>query len=466
MDSIGKVVIDSQAYYSADDIKSKARVFAGSARNSREIVRQRKIPYDAYIYVRKQPGSTTYKKTDGSASQDRVYFAEAFTKTIAELNPQVTQVQVAASTARVAKATSEETIEQEKPPDIIELDDDEKFHDDEGNVLEIETRGDRTYDGVFFRVKDVSSGFGLESLKIVLTKPDSGYRRNVDYKAFACRELTNGYPTTTSTASARKYLFLTYQGLMRVLFTKGNSKTDQFQKWAIETLFTVHMGDAASKNKLASKITGVPYESIQQFFSASATPLPCIYLIHLNDVKTLRSHMNIPHTYADDMIVFKYGQTKDFEDRKNGHRQMFKSINNYIDMKLVQFSYIDPKYVFKAETALKQLVSPHMYIWQMPHKSCDEIVIVSKKELAKVRDNYKTIGTQFSGHSDQINKVIQQQTHQMDVMTERADGKDMVVHELRERLQDKDDMITMLKNEVARLRADEEPKQKNKNASS
>ena len=33
MDSIGKVVIDSQVYYSADDIKSKARVFAGSARN-------------------------------------------------------------------------------------------------------------------------------------------------------------------------------------------------------------------------------------------------------------------------------------------------------------------------------------------------------------------------------------------------------------------------------------------------
>ena len=131
-------------------------------------------------------------------------------------------------------------------------------------------------------------------------------------------------------------------------------------------------------------------------------------------------------------------------------------------MKLVQFSYIDPKYVFKAETALKQLVSPHIYIWQMPHKNCDEIIIVSKKELAKLKDNYKTIGTQFSGHSDQINKVLQQN---MDVMTERVDGKDMIIHELRERLQDKDDMITMLKNEVVRLKADEALK-KNKNASS
>ena len=51
MDSIGKVVIDSQVYYSADDIKSKARAFAGSARNAREMVRQRRVPSDAYIYL-------------------------------------------------------------------------------------------------------------------------------------------------------------------------------------------------------------------------------------------------------------------------------------------------------------------------------------------------------------------------------------------------------------------------------
>ena len=106
MDSTGKVVIDSQVYYSADDIKSKARAFAGSARNAREMVRQRKVPSEAYVYLRKHPGTTTYKKTDGSASQDRVYFTEAFAKTIVELNPTATREQVASSAPRVAKATS------------------------------------------------------------------------------------------------------------------------------------------------------------------------------------------------------------------------------------------------------------------------------------------------------------------------------------------------------------------------
>ena len=250
MDSIGKVVIDSQAYYSADDIKSKARVFAGSALNAREMIRQRKVPSDAYVYLRKQPATTTYKKTDGSASQDRVYFTEAFAKTIAELNPTVTREQVASSTATVAKAT----IEQEKAPDIIDLDDDEKFHDDEGNVLEIETRGERTYDGIYFRVKDVSSGFGIVNLKEALLRKDRGYTRNIDYKAFACSEVVNDYRKTTSTASARKYLFLTYTGLMRVLFVTRNNKTDQFQKWALETLFVAQMGSAIERSIVAQRI--------------------------------------------------------------------------------------------------------------------------------------------------------------------------------------------------------------------
>ena len=109
MDTIGKVVIDSQNYYSADDIKSKARAFAGSARNAREMVRQRRVPSDAYVYLRKQPATTTYKKTDGSASQDRVYFTKDFAKTIAELNPTATREQVASSKPKV---TSEEAIEQ------------------------------------------------------------------------------------------------------------------------------------------------------------------------------------------------------------------------------------------------------------------------------------------------------------------------------------------------------------------
>ncbi len=98
---------------------------------------------------------------------------------------------------------------------------------------------------------------------------------------------------------------------------------------------------------------GVPYELGQQLLSVSARDLTYIYLIHLNDIKTLRHHMDILQSYTDDMIVFNFGETEHFQDRNNGHRQMFKSMKSHKNMRLDQLSYIDPKYVVKAGTALK-----------------------------------------------------------------------------------------------------------------
>ena len=74
-------------------------------------------------------------------------------------------------------------------------------------------------------MKDVSSWFGVESLEIAPTKTDSGYKRKVDYKAFACAEVSNVYRKTTNTTSANKYSFLTCQGLMRVLLNKDRGYT-------------------------------------------------------------------------------------------------------------------------------------------------------------------------------------------------------------------------------------------------
>ena len=74
-------------------------------------------------------------------------------------------------------------------------------------------------------MKDVSSGFGTESLRTTLLKPGSGYTCSIDYKVFGCSEAINHRRKTTNTASANKYLFLTYQGQRRVLLNKGRGHT-------------------------------------------------------------------------------------------------------------------------------------------------------------------------------------------------------------------------------------------------
>ena len=53
-------------------------------------------------------------------------------------------------------------------------------------------------------MKDVSSGFGTESLRTTLLKPGSGYTCSIDYKVFGCSEAINHRRKTTNTASANK----------------------------------------------------------------------------------------------------------------------------------------------------------------------------------------------------------------------------------------------------------------------
>ncbi len=45
---------------------------------------------------------------------------------------------------------------------VLELTDDEKFKDEHNNIIEIETRGERLHDQIYFKVKDVSIGFDIK----------------------------------------------------------------------------------------------------------------------------------------------------------------------------------------------------------------------------------------------------------------------------------------------------------------
>ena len=57
-------------------------------------------------------------------------------------------------------------------PDILELNDSEKFKDTDGNVLDIEVRGTRNKKDTYFKVKNVSKEFNILKLQDNLT-PDT-----------------------------------------------------------------------------------------------------------------------------------------------------------------------------------------------------------------------------------------------------------------------------------------------------
>ena len=61
----------------------------------------------------------------------------------------------------------------------------------------------------------------------------------------------------TSKQKVTKELFLTYEGLLRVLFVSRSGVAHKFTSWATEKLFTIQMGTQKQKRTLASNILGV-----------------------------------------------------------------------------------------------------------------------------------------------------------------------------------------------------------------
>uniref|UniRef100_A0A6C0EE86 Uncharacterized protein n=1 Tax=viral metagenome TaxID=1070528 RepID=A0A6C0EE86_9ZZZZ len=164
------------------------------------------------------------------------------------------------------------------------------------------------------------------------------------------------------------------------------------------------MGSIEDKNKLVSHIKGVSYETIQELFSINARSLPCVYLTAFNTVKELKNVMNIDNKHSEDAVVYKFGLTKSFESRKNGHRSEYKKLDNFIDMKLVYYTYIDPIYISQAELEIKNLLSEYKLEWD----NHDELVVIPNNLLKIIKTIYENIGMKFSGHTQEFNRKIEE----------------------------------------------------------
>src|SRR5208282_5523028 len=113
----------------------------------------------------------------------------------------------------------------------------------------------------------------------------------------------------------KKILFLTYNGLLRVMFVSRSQSADALTLWATETLFTVQLGAKPDKQKLAAKLLGVDTNTIKNVFNKSVSTMPCIYLFelgNLNDSDVRESCQVDEDDYTDKTYtICKFGLTDD-----------------------------------------------------------------------------------------------------------------------------------------------------------
>jgi len=362
--------INNIEYIMVDYIRENAPIYSKGSRSSRDLMKRKKINQEDYIFMKLK--ADQYIQTDGKSYKDKVFIKKSITDTIPELNNE--------------KGITDDGIEE--APEIIELSDSEKFFDNDGTPLEIETRGSRTVKTTYFKVKDVEKAFNIKKLQDTIIHIHNKYEENIDYKYFICKNPVN------NGISTNKLLFLTYQGILRVLFVSRNNKMNNFISWATETLFTIQMGTNEEKKKLFDKILGSDLESSRKVIRLNSNNLSAIYLLTLGFVKDLRQDMNLDESYSDDMIVCKYGRTKDLPRRLEEHKKTFQSISSakpYLKI----YIYIDGLYESETEQKIKQFFKNTNKT--VIYKDYKELVVLDKEFLKETEEHYRILGNNYVG---------------------------------------------------------------------
>ena len=196
------IIINNIEYYKGDDLFIHTPIFCKKSRTARELIKHKNI--ENTIYAKNINGE--WIKTDGNSKKfDKILIPKNFCNTIPELNNENNEIII-----------DDNGIE--KAPEIICLNDNEKFKDENGNILEIETRGERKVNGLFFKVKDIENIFDIKDVSNFIIKERSNYNLKTDYQFFMCK-----IKDTVLKKTVKKMMFLTYEGVLRVLFTTRNN---------------------------------------------------------------------------------------------------------------------------------------------------------------------------------------------------------------------------------------------------
>jgi hypothetical protein len=386
------IYIDKKNYILADDIITACPIWCKGVRNGRELVKKKNIDKVHFIYARLTDEGWT--PNEGiSVKYDKVLIRKLYLDKCDEYKKEINNDNV----------RDEKGIE--KAPDIIILDDEEKFKGDDGNILEIETRGVRDHKGIYFKVKEVETAFEMNKLHTILIDKSvkDGYTENEHYKYFNCEKSSSTGKKTDKKNTIKKELFLTYEGMIRLLYVSRSKNAKKFRTWATDTLFTAQMGTKEQKQELSSKLLGVSVNAVKEVFKTSATTIPCVYLFTLNTVKALRQTMSIDNKYTDNMIVCKYGFTADLPRRAGEHMKTYGSIKN-ADLKMKYHSYVDPMYISDAERDIRDFFTALGICFE--YKTYNELVIIKPDLWKTVENQYKQISNAYAGHiKDMIKKV-------------------------------------------------------------
>lgn len=429
-----------QEYYNSKDLLAyKPEFYHGCTSKPRNIITKKKIPKEEYAYATFEKLTRKWNPTEESCKKaqlliskqwvDKFYFKlESAEKMKIMVQEQIQSQQFTPQRDSQKECDDEfknekiglddeeeegnekegqQDREIENAPPLLHLDDSEKFHDADGNIIEIETRGERDSKKIYFKVKDVSIGFGMPSLyRNILA--DRGYDYGLHYKHMFIRS----YFLNVENDTIKKDLFLTYRGLVRVLMVSRNKNADKFQDWAEEKLFTIQMGTRDQKVKLGAEVLNTSPRTLKAIFDKHASTFPSIYLMSLGKVRELRETFGIPANKPDDSTVYKFGFSEDLARRVIELESEYSKLPG-VTMTIGTFHIIDTKYTSEAENEVREMCAAFEVRIKKTTQGFNELIVLDDKQFANIKKLYRRIGDEFAGATFGLQKQIREYENEL-----------------------------------------------------
>jgi hypothetical protein len=315
-------------------------------------------------------------------------------------------------------------------PDTLELEETEMFHDENNNILNIHVVGERDVSKCYFSAKDVGIVFGITNLLDTIRHKKTNYEKIIHYHYFE-----------TVPRSACDLIYLTYEGLLKVLFSTRNGKTKCFTGPFINKMNTIYFGTKEQKLVLASQLLGVSPDIIKLMCSVTSGPISCIYLFTIGLVKDLGESMEIDQKYKDTDIVCKWGRTCDLGRRTREH------VNTYGKIEGSSFSLkyqapIDEHYTVEAENAVKDMFLEKKYNYTF--KTHKELVIIPSNKFKDMKNEYNTISNIYT------KKVKTMVTDEKDIKTNHL----LSIADKNQMISDLEKKILIMERDMALKEAD------------
>ena len=157
------------------------------------------------------------------------------------------------------------------------------------------------------------------------------------------------------------------------------------------------------KIKKVEKNIPISSKTYKEVFQTYASTFPCIYLLCLGTVKTLRETFNISIDYGDELKIYKYGFTNDLSRRIGEHSSNYEKLKN-VNITLSTFHFIDSRYTREAEGDIREYCNT--FEKNLVIDGYNELIVINKKQQEHIKKYYVHIGSKYVGATQELQNQI------------------------------------------------------------